>query len=114
MIDDFNREALGIEVDFSLPSERVIRSLAQIISSRGKPCVIRADKGPELISDKLMECAAKHQIQIQHIQPGKPQQNAHAEGFDRTVRYEWLSQHYWHSIDEVQMFATQWMYRYDH
>lgn len=76
MIDDFNREALGIEVDFSLPSERVIRSLAQIISSRGKPCVIRADKGPELISDKLMECAAKHQIQIQHIQPGKPQQNA--------------------------------------
>ena len=32
VIDDFNREALGIEVDFSLPSERVIRSLMQIIS----------------------------------------------------------------------------------
>lgn len=31
VIDDFNREALGIEVDFSLPSERVIRSLKQII-----------------------------------------------------------------------------------
>lgn len=28
--DDFNREALGIEVDFSLPSERVIRALQQI------------------------------------------------------------------------------------
>jgi len=27
VIDDFNREALGIEVDFSLPSERVIRVL---------------------------------------------------------------------------------------
>ena len=48
VIDDFNREALGIEVDFSLPSERVIRSLDQI-------------------SGKLMEWAAKHQIQIQHI-----------------------------------------------
>jgi hypothetical protein len=24
VIDDFNREALGIEVDFSLPSERVM------------------------------------------------------------------------------------------
>ena len=36
VIDDFNREALGIEVDFSLPSERVIRSLMQIISWRGK------------------------------------------------------------------------------
>ncbi|SMC31175.1 Integrase core domain-containing protein [Polynucleobacter kasalickyi] len=43
IIDDFNREDLGIEVDFSLPSERVIRSLDQIIGWRGKPCVIRAD-----------------------------------------------------------------------
>ena len=34
VIGDFNREALGIEVDFSLPSERVIRSLKQIISWR--------------------------------------------------------------------------------
>jgi putative transposase len=32
--DDFNREALGIEADFSLPSERVIRSLEQIIEWR--------------------------------------------------------------------------------
>lgn len=31
VIDDHNREALGIEVDFSLPGQRVIRSLEQII-----------------------------------------------------------------------------------
>ena len=43
VIDDFNREALGIEVDFSLPSERVIRSLEQIIEWRGKPGVLRCD-----------------------------------------------------------------------
>lgn len=43
VIDDFNREALGIEVDFSLPSERVIRALDQIIAWHGKPAVIRAD-----------------------------------------------------------------------
>ena len=67
--------------------------------------------GPELVSSRLMEWAAKHQIRIQ---PGKPQQNAYVERFNRTVRYEWLSQHYWQSIDEVQMFATQWMYKYNH
>ena len=51
VIDDFNREAIGMEVDFSLPSERVIRELKQIISSRGKkPEVIRCDNGPEYIS----------------------------------------------------------------
>ena len=37
VIDDINREALGIEVDFSLPSERVIRTLKQIIGWRGSP-----------------------------------------------------------------------------
>ncbi|SMP16175.1 hypothetical protein SAMN06265373_10327 [Shimia sagamensis] len=31
VLDDFNREGLGIEVDFSLPAERVVRSLNQII-----------------------------------------------------------------------------------
>ena len=113
MIDDFNREALGIEVDFSLPSERVIRALDQIIAWRGKPSIIRADNGPELVSGRLMEWAAKHQIHIQHIQPGKPQQNAYVERFNRTVRYEWLSQHYWQSVDEVQDFATRWMYKYN-
>ena len=30
-IDDFNREGLCIDVDFSLPSERVIQSLDQVI-----------------------------------------------------------------------------------
>jgi putative transposase len=45
VIDDFNREALGIEVDFSLPSEQVIRALRQIIGWRGKPEVIRCANG---------------------------------------------------------------------
>ena len=60
VIDDFNREALGIEVDFSLPAERVVRSLDQIIAWRGKPAVIWADNGPELVSGRQMEWAAKH------------------------------------------------------
>ena len=61
MLDDFNREALGIEVSFLLPSERVIRALDQIIAWRGKPSIIHADNGPELVSARLMEWAANHQ-----------------------------------------------------
>jgi putative transposase len=45
-IDDFNREALGIEVDLSLPSKRVIRTLKQRMEWRGKPKRIRCDNGP--------------------------------------------------------------------
>ena len=114
VIDDFNREALGIEIDFSLPSERVIRELKQIISWRGKPEVIRCDNGPEYISAAIQAWAQDWGIKLEYIQPGKPQQNAYVERFNRTVRYEWLSQYYWSDLAEVQDFATKWMWSYNH
>jgi putative transposase len=113
VLDDFNREGLGIEVDFSLPAERVIRSLNRIIEWRGKPATIRVDNGPEYISGKLLEWAEKQGIAIQHIQPGKPQQNAYIERYNRTVRHEWLDQHIIENIEEAQDFATQWLWTYN-
>ena len=46
-------------------------------------------------------------IRLEYIQPGKPQQNAYVERFNRTVRYKWLSQYHWHNLDEVRDYATQ-------
>jgi putative transposase len=114
VIDDFNREGLGIEVDVSLPAERVVRTLNQIIEWRGKPAAIRCDNGPEYISDKLTSWAREHDIKILHIQPGNPQQNAYAERYNRTVRYDWLSRYLFDSIEEVQDYATRWLWRYNH
>jgi len=114
VIDDFSREAIGMEVDFSLPSERVIRELKQIISWRGKPAVIRCDNGPEYISAAIQTWAQEWGIRLEYIQPGNPQQNAYVERFNRTVRYEWLSQYYWSELAEVQDFATKWMWSYNH
>lgn len=62
----------------------------------------------------LLELFSARGIHIEHIQPGKPQQNAYVERFNRTVRYEWLSQYHWCDLDEVREFATQWMWRYNH
>ena len=104
----------GIEIDFSLPAERVIRALRQIIAWCSKPRVIRCDNGPEYISATIQRWADDWGIKLEYIQPGKPQQNAYVERFNRTVRYEWLSQHYWADLQEVQMFATQWMWKYNH
>ena len=112
--DDFNREALAIEIDFSLSSLRVIRALEQIINWRGKPKIIRCDNGPEYISSAHQTWAENNHIKIEYIQPGNPQQNAYVERFNRTVRYEWLSQYYWKDLEEVQLFATSWMWSYNH
>ena len=113
VIDDFNREGLGIEVDFSLPAERVVRSLNRIIEWRGKPDIIRVDNGPEYISGTLLAWAQKRSITIAHIQPGKPQQNAYIEHYNRTVRHEWLGCFMFDTIKEVQDYATRWLRTYN-
>lgn len=113
VIDDFNLEGIGIEADLSLPSERVIRVLNQIIEWRGRPKAIRCDNGPEYISQTLQRWATKNQIQLQYIQPGKPQQNAYIERFNRTVRHEWLSQTLFDSIEHVQETSSKWLWQYN-
>ncbi len=113
VLDDFNREGLGIEVDFSLPAERVIRSLDRIMEWRGQPGSIRVDNGPEYVSGKLIAWAEKRGISIQYIQPGKPQQNAYVERYNRTVRHEWLDQNIIESIEEAEDYATQWLWTYN-
>ena len=113
VIDDFNREGLGVEVDLSLPSLRVIRSLDQIIEWRGKPDALRCDNGPEYISQKLIDWANKKQITLLYIQPGKPTQNAYIERFNRTARHEWLDLHLFKSIEHAQQLATKWLWTYN-
>jgi putative transposase len=66
-VDDFNRECLTIDVDFSLPTKRVIRSLEQIIEWRGKPSALRRDNGPEYISQDLVDWTTKHKITLLYI-----------------------------------------------
>ena len=113
VIDDFNREGLAIEADFSLSGERVVRTLNRIIEWRGKPSAIRCDNGPEYISTALTRWAEQQGIRLEYIQPGQPQQNAYIERFNRTVRYAWLSQYLFESIDEVKEMATRWLWSYN-
>ncbi len=113
ILDDFNREGLAIEVDFSLPALRVVRTLKQVLEWRGTPAVIRVDNGPENISETLLSWAKKQGIQISHIQPGKPAQNAYVERYNRTVRQEWLDQTCFESIEQAQWEATNWLWTYN-
>lgn len=114
VLDDFNREGLSMEIDFSLPSERVTRALDQLIEWRGKPAMIRCDNGPEYISSTLTVWAERQRITLLYIQPGRPQQNAYIERYNRTVRYDWLAQYLFDSLEEVQEYATRWLWTYNH
>lgn len=113
VLDDYNREGLGIEVDLSLPAGRVVRALDQIIEWRGKPKTIRLDNGPEYSGHVLEAWAGRRGIILQFIQPGRPQQNGFVERFNRTVRYDWMNQHIFDSIEHAQEEATKWLWTYN-
>ncbi|REG77472.1 putative transposase [Marinomonas pollencensis] len=114
VIDDFKREGLAMEAGFSLPSLRVIRTLEQLLEWREKPLIIRCDNGPEFISHDFVNWAKHHNIRIDYIQPGNPQQNAYIERYNRTARYGWVSKHLFETLEEVENYATKWLWFYNH
>lgn len=113
VIDDFNREALKIEIDTSLPAKRIVRALDELIEIRGRPAGLRMDNGPELISDELERWARRHGIERRFIQPGKPMQNGLIERFNRTYREEVLDCYVFETLGEVRRMTADWIPRYN-
>ena len=68
-------------------------------------------------TDTHFEHILRHRFQdkviTDHIQPGKPQQNAYVERYNRTVRHEWLEMNEFATIEEAQLTATQWLWIYN-
>jgi putative transposase len=113
VVDIYNREALAIEVDLSLPSARVVRLLERIVVWRGYPIKIRLDNGPELISIMLADWEEKHDIQLEFIKPGKPTQNSYVERFNRTYRTEVLNMYAFRRLSEVRGITENWIREYN-
>lgn len=112
-LDEGVREALAIEVDTSLPAERVVRVLEHVTAWRGQPKAIRLDNGPELVADRFVTWCAERAIELRYIQPGKPNQNACIERFNRTYRHEVLDAYVFESLDQVQELSAQWLREYN-
>ncbi len=113
VVDDFNREALHIEVDTSINSSRLVRVFEQLKRDHGLPQVLRSDNGPEFLGETLTAWAKANGVAIQYIQPGKPNQNAYIERFNRTFREEVLDQHLFTRLDDVREAAHWWMLDYN-
>ena len=88
VVDAYTRECLALEVDTSFASQRVTRVLEGIIVERGCPQSIRCDNGPELTSRHFLAWCLDRRIELVHIQPGKPTQNAQVESFHGRLREE--------------------------
>jgi putative transposase len=104
---------LAIEVDTSLPADRVIRVLERLKTERGLPKQIRVDNGPELISVNLLNYCENNQILLCYIQPGKPQQNGFIERFNGSFRREFLNAYLFKSLSQVREMVWFWQQDYN-
>ena len=113
VIDEGNREGLAIEIGTSIPSARVIRVLDDLIRLYGRPTRVRVDNGPELTAEAFVEWCRAQRIGIGYIQPGKPDQNAFIERFNRTFREEVLDAYLFDSFEQVREITEAWLATYN-
>jgi len=113
VIDDYNREAIAIEVAHSMPAMRVTGLLDRIIREQGKPKSIRTDNGPEFISNEFTTWCKGNDIEIRYTQPGRPMQNGYIERFNRSFRESILDAYLFEDIMQVQILAEEWVTDYN-
>ena len=113
VVDAYTRECLGLEVDTSFASRRVTRVLEQIVERRGLPLAIRCDNGPELTSRHFLAWCVERHIELIHIEPGKPTQNAHVESFHGRFREECLQVSWFQNLFDARRKIGDWRADYN-
>jgi putative transposase len=113
VVDAYTRECLVLEVDTSFASQRVTRVLEEIILRRGQPLAIRCDNGPELTSRHFLAWCLERHIELVHIQPGKPSQNAHVESFHGRLREECLRISWFQNLFDARRKIATWRRDYN-
>ena len=109
VIDDCNREVLGVDVGIGMPTTRVTRYLDRLATWHGYPEKVRVDNGPEFTSLEFTKWAKVHNVQIDYINPGRPYQNAYIERFNRTYREDILDLYIFNTLQEVRALTEDWI-----
>ncbi len=113
VVDAYTRECLALEVDTSFASRRVTRVLDAIMAERGQPQTIRCDNGPELTSRHFLAWCVERKIELLHIQPGKPTQNARVESFHGRLRDECLTVSWFQNLFDARRKIAAWRIEYN-
>ena len=96
---------MDLTVGTSIARQRVVRVLDELVAVHGTPASIRVDNGPEFLAQPFVEWCGAHRVVVHYIQPGKPDQNAYIERFNRSYRGEILNAHLVDTVGELQALS---------
>ena len=90
VLDAFSRRVIGWALDRHLTTELTLKALQQALTTRAVTAglVHHSDRGVQYAAADYISLLVKHQIRISMSRPGNPYDNAKAERFMRTIKYE--------------------------
>lgn len=90
LLDAFSRRVIGWALERHMMTELTLSALQMALSTRQlKPGLMHhSDRGKQYAAAQYVSLLSKHQIRISMSRSGNPYDNAKAERFMRTVKYE--------------------------
>ena len=113
VVDVYTRESLAIEAGQSLRGEDVVRVLQSLQKDRGGPKRLFCDNGPEFTSRAYLAWALERRIELLHIRPGKPIENAYIESCNGRLREECLNVSWFRNLFDARRQIAAWRKHYN-
>ena len=113
VIDQWSRESVLLEANFSLTGQSVVEALRTVAVRRPLPKAITVDHGTEFTSKALDEWAWRRGVELDFTRPGKPTENALIESFNGRLRDECLNVNEFVSLDDAKELIEAWRRDYN-
>jgi putative transposase len=91
----------------------VIDVLDRLCETREVPTSIITDNGPEFTSKAVHTWAEQRHIEIVHINPGRPMENAFVESFQGYLRDECLNLQWFQTLGDARDKIERWKIEYN-
>jgi putative transposase len=104
-VDDFSKETPGLLVDTAISGDYLVRWFN---TRKSLPKRIRCDNGPEFWSKAFLTWAEQKQIEVDFIDPGKPNQNAFIESFNARLRDECLNENLFFDPEHARRILSEY------
>ena len=113
LVDNVTKVSPALEADFSLTGKRVTEVLNRAIVLYGLPKAIQVDNGPEFAGKELDAWAYRRGVKLDFSRPGKPTDNPFVESLNGRFRDEFLSVHWFDTLEEVKAALETWRMEYN-
>ena len=92
ILDLSSRKCIGWDLGRNMGSQLAMNALAKALKNRWTESIIglihHSDQGVQYASEDYIDCLKKHNIQISMSRKGNPYDNAFAESFIKTLKWE--------------------------